>query len=340
MIVRFQPRTMNIWVIRVFFMLLCTAAGFSISQVRPDLLDHAGWASVIGFGCGGLVVAVDEMLKGFSIRAFSAATAGLAVGTLMAWIVDRSGLFDFAGEEVRWIIRLGLFLGFSYLGMVVAMRSNKEDFSLIVPYVRFASQTKPDNLLVLDTSAIIDGRIAGIVELNLVEGKLVVPRFVLRELQHLADSSDETKRSRGRRGLELLQKLQSHPRSELKIHEGDFPGETEVDAKLVLLALTLSARLITNDSNLARVAALQSVKTISLVEMGALLKPQILPGDTFHLRITREGRERGQGVGYLPDGTMVVVNGAGGSIGETLAVRVGNITQTGAGVMVFAEKVA
>lgn len=331
---------MNTWVIRVFFMLLCTAAGFSISQVRPDLLNHPGRACLIGFGFGGLIVGIDEVLKGFSIRAFSAATAGLVIGTLMAWIVDRSGLFDFAAEEVRWLIRLGLFLGFSYLGMVVAMRSNKEDFSLIVPYIRFASQAKPDNLFVVDTSAVIDGRIAGLVELNLIEGKLIIPRFVLRELQQLADSADETKRARGRRGLELLQRLQDHPKTEVKIHEADFPGETEVDAKLVLLARALSARLVTNDSNLGRVASLQSIKTISLLEMGSMLKPQILPGDTLNLRITRDGRERGQGVGYLPDGTMVVVNGGGGSVGETLPVRVGNLTQTGAGVMIFAEKVA
>ncbi len=331
---------MNTWVIRIFFMLLCTAAGFSVSQVRPDLLEHPGRACLIGFGFAGVLVALDEMLRGFSIRAFSAATAGLAVGTMMAWIVDRSGLFDFVGEELRWLIRLGLFLAFSYLGMVVAMRSNKEDFSLIVPYIRFASQTKPDNLLVLDTSAVIDGRIAGLVELNLVEGKLVVPVFVLRELQHLADSVDPSKRARGRRGLELLSELQHNPAVEVKIHEGDFPGETEVDAKLVLLARTLSARLVTNDFNLARVAELQSVKTVNLVEMGSVLKAQVLPGDTLSLRITREGRDRGQGVGHLPDGTMVVVNGAGDRVGETLPVRVGNLTQTGAGVMIFAEKVA
>ncbi len=330
----------NTRVVRGFFMLLCTGAGFSISQVRPDLLDHPGRACLIGFGFGGILVAFDEMLKGFSIRAFSAATAGLAIGTIMAWIVDRSGLFDFAAEEVRWLIRLGLFLSFSYLGMVIAMRSNKEDFSLIVPYVRFASQTKPDNLFVIDTSAVIDGRIAGLVELNLLEGKLIIPRFVLRELHQLSDSADEVKRARGRRGLELLQKLQAYPKTEVKIHEAEFPGETEVDAKLVLLASALSARLVTNDSNLARVASLQSVKIINLVEMGALLKAQVLPGDTVRLRIAREGRERGQGVGYLADGTMVVVNGAGGSVGETLPVRVGNLTQTGAGVMIFAEKVA
>lgn len=328
---------MNHWVIRLFFWGLCTLGGFSISQVRPELVQQPGLGIAVGFGFGGLVVAFDLMLKGFSIRAFSAATAGIAIGTAMAWMVDRSGLFDFVDANLRWVIRLGLFLGFSYLGMIISMRSNKEDFSLIVPYVRFASQTKPDSLFVLDTSAIIDGRIASLVESNVVEGRLVVPRFVLHELQIVADSVDPAVRARGQRGLDMLRKLQSNPITDVKIHEGDFPEEPSVDGKLVLLSATLGAKLVTNDANLARVAILQSVKSINLAELAANLKTQILPGDEVDLRITREGREKGQGIGYLPDGTMVVVTGAHLFIGRNVQATITNLTQTGAGVILFAR---
>ncbi|HVV74218.1 MAG TPA: twitching motility protein PilT, partial [Verrucomicrobiae bacterium] len=196
---------MALWVIRVLFLCMCTVAGFAVSQVHEDFVGFPYSALIgttIGFGFGWLMIAIDEMLKGFSLRAFSATTFGLLLGTVVALLVDRSGLFENVDEKpTRWLIRLGLFLGFGYIGIVLAMRSNKEDFSLIIPYVRFSPQNKPDNLLLLDTSAIIDGRIADLIEANFVEGLIVVPRFVLKELQQIADSGDPVKRARGRRGL-------------------------------------------------------------------------------------------------------------------------------------------
>src|SRR5215471_13558400 len=188
-----------LWPIRIFFLSLCAAAGYAVSQVRPEFvnLSNGGLLGmVIGFGFGGLLIALDEMLKGFSLRAFSATTFGLLLGSLVALLVDHSGLFENAEDKVRWLIRLGLFLGFGYIGIVLAMRSNKEDFSLIIPYVRFTKQNKPDNLLLLDTSVIIDGRIAELIEANFLEGLVVVPRFVLKELQQLSDSGDPLKRAR------------------------------------------------------------------------------------------------------------------------------------------------
>ena len=149
--------------IRFLFLGLCILGGYAISQVRPEYVGRSHGeilGMMIGFGFGGLLIAIDEMLKGFSLRAFSATTFGLLLGSLVALLVDHSGLFDNAEEKTRWLIRLGLFLGFGYIGIVLAMRSNKEDFSLIIPYVRFSPQNKPDNLLLLDTSVIIDGRIA------------------------------------------------------------------------------------------------------------------------------------------------------------------------------------
>src|SRR4051812_45733153 len=161
---------MSLWVVRILFLSLCTLAGFAVSQVQPGLVENSFYGIAIGFGLGGLLIAIDEMLKGFSLRAFSAATFGLMLGTLIAWMIDHSGLFVYVEEQPsRWLIRLCLFVSFSYIGMVLAMRSNKEDFSLIIPYVRFASQQAPMSLMVLDTSVIIDGRVAELLESGFIE---------------------------------------------------------------------------------------------------------------------------------------------------------------------------
>jgi uncharacterized protein YacL len=328
----------SLWVIRIFFLLLCTFAGYAVSQHRPELIQGGIYGLMIGFGLGWLMIAVDLMLKGFSLRAFSAATFGLFLGTLVAAIIDRNDLFSYgADEKTRWVVRLGLFLSFGYIGMVLAMRSNKEDFSLIIPYVRFKSQSKPENLIILDTSVIIDGRIADLIESKFLEGIVIVPRFVLKELQFIADSSDTTRRARGRRGLEMLNRLQKNPRNEIRIHEVDFADEKEVDSKLVRLTRTLDGKLYTNDYNLGKVAELQAVPYVNLNELATALKPAILAGEVLNLRIVREGKEKGQGVAYLNDGTMVVVQHAHHLIGQQVHAVVNTLLQTGAGVIIFAE---
>ena len=329
-----------LWVIRILFLSLCTLAGYAVSQVRPEYVGeyHGAVAGLfIGFGFGGLLIAVDEMLKGFSLRAFSATTFGLLLGCLVALLIDHSGLFVTADEKVRWLVRLCLFLSFGYIGIVLAMRSNKEDFSLIIPYVRFSPQNKPDNLLLLDTSIIIDGRIADLIEIGFIEGLVVVPRFVLLELQQIADSADDIKRARGRRGFEVVNRLQRNTKIEVRIHDGDFPEEKGVDAKLVRLARNLRAKLYTNDFNLAKVAGLQGVSCVNLHEVGRLMKAALIPGETVPIKIVREGRDKGQGIGYLPDGTMVVINNGQSHVGQTVDAQIVSSVQTGAGVLIFAE---
>jgi uncharacterized protein YacL len=331
---------MTIWIIRIFFLSLCTLGGYAVGEVHPYYQDvrYAGMIGmVIGFGFGWLMIAIDEMVKGFSLRAFSATTFGLLLGTFVALMIDRSGLFENAEPTTRWLIRLCVFLAFGYIGIILAMRSNKEDFSLIIPYVRFARQNQPDNLYLLDTSVVIDGRIADLIDANFLEGVVVVPRFVLRELQAISDSNDPIKRARGRRGLEMLNRIQRNTRNEVKIHDGDFPEETGVDAKLVRLARNLNAKLFTNDYNLAKVAELQKVSCFNLHELAKSMRVVLLPGEVLSLRVAREGRDKGQGVGYLPDGTMVVINNAQHLIGHQVDAQVQSTLQTGAGVIVFAD---
>ncbi len=331
---------MSLWVVRIAFLIVCTLGGFAVSQVRPEWLEAGRFWTLIGLGLGGILIALDEMLKGFSLRAFSAATFGLLLGFAVGWMFDNSGLFigmDKDDEVTRGLIRLGIFISFGYIGMIMAMRSNKEDFSLIIPYVRFSRENKPENILLLDTSVIIDGRIADLMEARFLEGIVVVPSFILKELQLIADSADPLRRARGRRGLDMLARLQRNKANEVKIHDAEVSEETETDAKLIRLAKSLHACLYTNDHNLGKVAELQSVKHVNLNELAAALKPVILPGEVFTLKIVREGKDKGQGVGYLSDGTLVVVNNAQKFIGHSIEVQVMSLLQSATGTMAFAD---
>ncbi|MBY0456402.1 MAG: TRAM domain-containing protein, partial [Gemmataceae bacterium] len=216
----------------------------------------------------------------------------------------------------------------------------KDEFRFIIPYVEFSKQVKGGKPLVLDTSVIIDGRIADVCDTRLIDTRLVVPRFVLQELQAIADSSDKLKRNRGRRGLDVLKRLQSNPKLELQMHDGNVPelrtGERiRVDERLVILAKALNARVVTNDFNLNKIAQLQGVDVINLNEVANALKTVAIPGEYMQVKVVKAGDQIGQGVGYLDDGTMVVIEQGRPHIGQEVSIVVTSVLQTPAGRMIF-----
>jgi uncharacterized protein YacL len=222
--------------------------------------------------------------------------------------------------------------------MMLAMRSKRDEFSFIIPYVRFTRETTQHEPLVIDTNVIIDGRIADLCATGFLSRSLIVPRFILGELQTLADSRDAIKRERGRRGLDILNELQRSPDVELTVHEGSGDdGEAGVDARLVRTAKVLHARLLTNDNALCQVARLQQVPALNLGDLTRALKPSVMAGDELELNLVKEGREQHQAVGYLADGTMIVVNHARPRLGRIARVVVSSALQTAAGRLIFAE---
>ena len=229
-----------------------------------------------------------------------------------------------------------LTLSFSYLGMVIALRG-RDEFNLIIPYVKFRRQDEKSDTIVLDTSAIIDGRIVDMMKTSFLDARLVVPRFVLKELQTIADSADAIKRQRGRRGLEILHMIQGDKRFNLVVHEEDFPETRDVDGKLIQLAKLLEAKIFTVDFNLNRISELQGIKVLNINELANALKSVVLPGEAIEVKPIKEGKEHNQAVAYLEDGTMVVVEDARRFIGQSLRVAVTSVLQTQAGRMIFAK---
>jgi uncharacterized protein YacL len=220
---------------------------------------------------------------------------------------------------------------------ISVLLQTKDDFRFIIPYVEFAKEVKGLKPFVLDTSVVIDGRIADIVQTHVIDNQLIMPQFVIAELQAIADSSDKLRRNRGRRGLDILNKLRSDPTVDLQIFDRELPefAGQPVDQKLVLLARHLEGKVVTNDYNLNKVAKLNNVGVINLNDIANSLKPVFLPGEDLQVRVVKAGEEHGQGVGYLEDGTMVVIESGRDHIGETVHVNVTSVLQTSAGRMVF-----
>jgi uncharacterized protein YacL len=224
-----------------------------------------------------------------------------------------------------------------YLTVSVVLRT-KDEFRFVVPYVDFAEQSRTRGGLVMDSSVLIDGRIVEVAEKLLLNDPLIVPRFVVDEMQKLADNPDKLIRTRGRRGLDMVARLQASPRLRTRVHEAEVPGVEAVDAKLVRLTQMLGGRLVTNDFNLAKVAQIENVAVISINDLAGSLRAPYLPGESLSLRIVRRGEEKGQGVGYLDDGTMVVVENAREDVGSNVDILVTSSIQTSAGRMIFGRK--
>ena len=326
---------LTINLLRLLFVTFCAVIGSNISSA---LIANSWPGLVLGVVFGLIVVLIDRLLKGFSLRLFSSATFGLLLGLLFANLLMASEVLRYQSETTQWAVRLIVYTAFGYLGMMLAMRSSRDEFSLIIPYVRFARETMQHEPLVIDTNVIIDGRIADLCATGFLSRSLIVPRFVLDELQTLADSRDPTKRERGRRGLEILNELQRSREVELTIHESTGDDvDLVVDSRLVRTAKVLKARLLTNDHALAQVARLQQVPVLNLADLARALRPTVVTGDEIELNLVKEGREAHQAVGYLPDGTMIVVNHARPHVGKIRTVVVSSALQTAAGRLIFAE---
>ena len=335
-------RIMTANIIRLIVVFFFTAAGGTAFAK----LDLSFWLGILlGFIIGTIIVLIEVSSKKFSIRHFSAAVIGMALGALAFYVVraiiDNALPDTLFGnpdsvENIKSAIFIFTIMVCTYLGVALALKGAKH-FNLLLPQSTSLGEGTESGNIIVDTSVIIDGRIADIVETGFVEGSLIIPRFVLKELQLIADSSDPLKRTRGRRGLDILNRIQKDPNIHVKINETDYPEIPEVDSKLVKLAKSLDGKVFTNDYNLNKVAEFQQVSVLNINDLANALKPVILPGETMVIRIVREGKEMGQGVAYLDDGTMVVVNSGKDRIGQKLEVSVTSVLQTSAGRMIFAE---
>ena len=328
---------MTIIFVRVFFISLSVVVGYYIGTIFSDINPtYPIIGAVIGLVCGGLLILGETFMRKVSTRNLSAGLVGLIFGIFMSWVLTTVIRLIPMNPEIFLSIQIVLTLIFCYLGMVISLRG-KDEFSLIIPYVKFERRDQAEELIILDTSVIIDGRIADICQTKFICGHLVIPRFVLRELQQIADSQDSLKRNRGRRGLDILNKMQKNPNMDIKIADEDFPEITEVDTKLIKMATVLGGKIVTNDYNLNKIAELQGVTVLNINDLANALRPVVLPGEAMQVRITKEGKEYNQGIAYLDDGTMVVVDNARYLIGQSLKVVVTSVLQTSAGRMIFAK---
>ena len=331
---------MTLGFIRTFFVAISTMVGYQIGILAiafSPFWPVAG--AVIGFTVSLIIILAEFSMRKVSLSGLSAGVFGLVFGLLMAKLITDSFILqsiNLLNETLALVMQVVLTLIFCYFGMALAIRG-KDEFHLIIPYVKFSRQDRSDEVTVLDTSVIIDGRILDICNTKFLGGRFIVPRFILQELQRIADSADSLKRNRGRRGLDILNQMQKNPNMDVKIHEEDFPDIQEVDAKLVKLGKMMSARVFTNDYNLNKVAELQGVEVLNINELSNALKPVMLSGEEIEVKITKEGKEHNQGIGYLDDGTMIVVEGARHLISQTKMVTVTSVLQTAAGRMIFAK---
>ncbi|MGA3006873.1 MAG: PIN domain-containing protein [Opitutaceae bacterium] len=322
--------------IRIVFVIVCVTSGWLVWYVAPDWDGRRWLGALVGLLLGVLLVLVDVMLKGFSLRGLSAVTFGLAVGVLIAYLVETSPLFALGDPQIKYLFRLALFLACTYLATVIALRG-KDEFNLVIPYVRFVPHEVDVPLVVVDTSGLIDGRIARVCDSGFLTSALVIPRFVLAELQSVADSPDPHKQARGRRGLEVLGELRKVKNIDLRIHESEVVKHEDIDAKLVFLAQSLRAKLLTTDYNLAKMAEFHGVQWLNIHTLARALRPELVLGESLEVELMKPGKEEGQAVGYLEDGSMVVVTAGRERIGQRVHAEITSVLPTAGGKMIFAR---
>lgn len=342
-----KQTTMLLIIIRIVFLMI--AAGAIATYVSgsnsPDAVtDHALLSFSLMFLLVLGVLVMDVMIRRKRVEAISAVYFGLLIGVLLSYLLIQAvepffqqDLFKNDGPRYRNGVGMMALLILPYLCITFLLQT-KDDFRFVIPYVEFSRELKGGRPLIIDSTALIDGRIADLIETKVVDTQLVVPDFVLQELQDIADTGDKVRRGRGRRGLDVLGKIQQNPHAEVRIHETAPPAErssSSRDRRLVEIAKELSGRVVTNDINLNKVAAVQNVDVINLNDVANALKPRYLPGEQLRIKIIKEGESYGQGVGYLDDGTMVVCEQGKESVGQEIDVEVTSVLQNSAGRMIF-----
>lgn len=319
---------------RATFVLLSALAGMGLFLRVEEPNASALLGFLIGAATGGFILLAEYALQKLSFGVIVGGTIGLAVGLVLTGLLEWVGSVIFDVETVLFHIGgLVFLLGLPYLGLVLGAKFGNERFVSVNKQPEHASSGI--SCKILDTSVIIDGRVADLCETGFLEGTFLVPQFILHELQHIADSSDSLKRARGRRGLDILNKIQKMVDIDVRIVDDDFPHIKDVDSKIVVLAKKVGAKVVTNDLNLNKVAELQGVRVLNINELCNALRPVVLPGEMIRVFVLKEGKEAGQGVAYLDDGTMIVVDNAKRCIGRNVDVVVTSVLQTTAGRMIF-----
>lgn len=331
----------SIRLVRALFFALSVFIGIAIAL---GMGQDAWVGALLGLGYMGLLLALDVIFARFTLREFSHAAVGLAIGLFCAWLITRIGVFQLAyfqnqanAEMLRNIIEVCTYGSLAYLGVTFALRSDRDHFAFLIPFVRFRREGSEGEPVVLDLSVAGDSRVVSLLRTGFLSGTVVVPRFVLDELQRMTDSSDLITSQRAKRGLEMMEKLRALPDARVSVHENTGDSELPVDTRLVTLAREVNARILTNDEALAKVARVRGITVLSFPELVAALTVEIGVGDELSLSLTKPGKEKHQAVGYLDNGTMIVVNQAAAHLGQTVQVVVCGAHTTSAGRLIFAE---
>lgn len=321
---------MALFIFRVFIIVLLTVGGY----LYPPFTLGRKLGAAAAFVLGVLIMLLESRVRRARFKVMWSASIGTMLGIVIGWMLGSIYQTVVHSETSASFIRIFFLVIMPYIGFIIGTRKSEWlDPARLLTFFREESVGRTTKIL--DTSAIIDGRIVDICGTSFIDGTLIVPRFILKELQLVADSPDSLKRQRGRRGLEVLDNLQKSPRVSVVISELDFPEAGDVDSKLIECAKKLNAKIITNDFNLNKVAQLQGISVLNINELANALKPAVLPGEVMKVFILKEGKEKDQGVAYLDDGTMVVVDNSRRMIGQTVDITVTSVLQTTVGKMIF-----